>query len=146
MAAKQVSDTRVITTTPEVIFALLADPAQHPVIDGSGTVTGARPGSQRLALGSKFGMDMKMGLPYKIQNTVVEYEEGSRIAWRHFMGHRWRWQLEDLGDGTTRVTETFDWSTAKAPFVIELAKFPAKNLKGIRATLDRLEEMFPGSA
>jgi uncharacterized protein YndB with AHSA1/START domain len=144
MADKQVSDTRVIGTTPEALFALLTDPARHPEIDGSGTVTGHRPGgAQKLELGSKFGMDMKAGLPYKIENTVVEYEENQLIAWRHFMGHRWRWQLTDLGNGNTEVTETFDWSTAKSTFAIEIAKFPAKNLNGIRATLTRLEERFP---
>ncbi|WP_424189155.1 SRPBCC family protein [Actinokineospora sp. G85] len=143
MASRKVSDTRVIGAPAAEIFELLADPAQHSAIDGSGSVRGARPGSQRLALGSKFGMDMKIGLPYKVENTVVEFEEGSLIAWRHFMGHRWRWELQDQGDGTTKVTETFDWSKAGAPWVIELLKFPGKNLKGIRATLDRLEERYP---
>ncbi|WP_156756598.1 SRPBCC family protein [Actinokineospora pegani] len=143
MASRKVSDSRVIGAPAAEIFELLADPAQHPVIDGSGSVRGARPGSQRLALGSKFGMDMKIGLPYKIENTVVEFEEGSLIAWRHFAGHRWRWELQDQGDGTTKVTETFDWSRVGAAWFIELVKFPAKNLKGIRATLDRLEERYP---
>jgi hypothetical protein len=29
---------------------------------------------------SKFGMDMKIGAPYKILNTVVEYDQDRLIA------------------------------------------------------------------
>ncbi|GGS26402.1 hypothetical protein GCM10010171_19880 [Actinokineospora fastidiosa] len=101
---------------------------------------------RRLKLGDRFGMDMKMGLPYKIRNTVVEFEEGRLIAWRHFYGHRWRWQLKDLGDGRTEVTETFDWSTARIGLLLEWVRFPGKNLKSIRATLERLDKMFPAPA
>lgn len=145
MAPRQVSDTRVIDAPAAEIFELLADPAKHPLIDGSGTVLAARStGPRRLKLGEKFGMDMKMGLPYKILNTVVEFEEDRLIAWRHFYGHRWRWQLRDLGDGRTEVTETFDWSTTPIGFLLELVKFPGKNLKAIRATLDRLQQRFAG--
>jgi uncharacterized protein YndB with AHSA1/START domain len=143
MAPRQVSDTRIVDAPAAEIFELLVDPAKHPLIDGSGTVLAARStGPRRLKLGEKFGMDMKMGLPYKILNTVVEFEENQLIAWRHFYGHRWRWQLRDLGDGRTEVTETFDWSTARIGFLLELVKFPGKNLKGIRATLDRLQQRF----
>lgn len=145
MAPRQVSDTRVIDAPAAEIFELLADPAKHPLIDGSGTVLAARStGPRRLKLGDKFGMDMKMGRQYKILNTVVEFEEERLIAWRHFYGHRWRWQLRDLGDGRTEVTETFDWSTARIGFLLELVKFPGKNLKSIRATLDRLQQRFAG--
>ncbi|OLR91311.1 SRPBCC family protein [Actinokineospora bangkokensis] len=147
MPNRQVSDTRVVAAPAAELFALLTDPAKHPELDGSGTVTAVRPGgARRLELGSKFGMDMKLGAAYKIENTVVEFEQDRLIAWRHFFGHRWRWQLEDLGDGRTRVTETFDWSTARWPLGIQLVGFPKKNLQGIRATLDRLEARFSAKA
>jgi hypothetical protein len=62
MGSRQVSRTAIVATTPEKIFGLLADPAQHPLIDGSGTVRAAQPGGpDRLVLGAKFGMDMKLG-------------------------------------------------------------------------------------
>ncbi|MDT8914151.1 SRPBCC family protein [Amycolatopsis sp. PS_44_ISF1] len=145
MGTRQVSRTAVVAASPEQLFELLADPAKHPLIDGSGTVRAHRDGGpDRLSLGARFGMDMKMGAPYKIQNTVVEFEENRLIAWRHFMGHRWRWRLEPLGDGRTEVTETFDWSTAKSPLAIQLAGFPKKNTRGIERTLERLKGMFPG--
>jgi uncharacterized protein YndB with AHSA1/START domain len=145
MGKRQVSVTRTIVAPPETLFELLADPAQHPLIDGSGSVLAARDGGpQRLELGSKFGMDMRIGAPYKILNTVVEFEEDRLIAWRHFNGHRWRWRLEPAGEGRTEVTETFDWSKARMPLLMSLSPFPRKNKAGIQKSLDRLAAMFPG--
>lgn len=132
---------RTVAAPPERIFALLADPAKHPLIDGSGTVVSSRDaGQQRLELGSRFGMDMKVGISYRITNKVVEYEEGRLIAWRHFAGHRWRWQLTPSDEGT-EVTESFDWSRAPAGLFYPLAGVPEKNRKAIEGTLKRLEQV-----
>ena len=49
------------------------------------------------------------------------------IAWSHLGGHRWRWELEPVGDSQTRVTETFDGSTAKLPFVLRAAGYPERH-------------------
>lgn len=141
--AKQrlVSTRRVIAADRQRIFDVLADPEMHPVIDGSGTVREIQAGGpERLAKGARFGMAMKAGASYKILNTVVEFEEGARIAWRHFHGHRWRYQLQDV-DGGTEVTETFDWSRARSPRFLELARYPTRNLAGMEATLERLERL-----
>ncbi|MFD4194765.1 SRPBCC family protein [Amycolatopsis thermoflava] len=143
MRKRQVSATRIVAAPPEKIFELLADPSKHPLIDGSGTVLAAQSGGpERLTLGSRFGMDMKMGANYKILNTVVEFDENRLIAWRHFNGHRWRWQLKPREDGSTEVTETFDWSTARIPLLIDLSFFPRKNKQAIDKTLDRLVNLF----
>jgi uncharacterized protein YndB with AHSA1/START domain len=140
---KRISRTRVINAPAGQIFELLADPTKHAELDGSGSVAGSvSTDSRRLELGSRFGMRMRLGLPYSIRNTVVEFEDGSLIAWRHFSGHRWRWQLRDRGDGSSEVTETFDWSTARSPRVIELMGFPERNRQGIEATLDGLQKRF----
>ena len=145
MGTRQVSRSAVIAAAPEQIFGLLADPAQHPLIDGSGMVRASRASAPaRLSLGAEFGMDMRMGVPYRIQNTVVEFEENRLIAWRHFFGHRWRWLLEPAGDGRTEVTETFDWSTARSPLGIRLLGYPKRNAEAIEKTLARLDGMFPG--
>ena len=139
---RKVSEQRVIAADRQALFDIIADPSMHPVIDGSGTVTGTRPDGlpDRLALGTTFGMDMKQGAAYKITNTVVEFEEGSLIAWRHLHGHRWRYEFRDV-EGGTEVTETFDWSTAKLKLPLELAGFPERNRKGMEATLVRLDEL-----
>jgi uncharacterized protein YndB with AHSA1/START domain len=138
MADRVISVSRLIKAPPEAIFDLLADPAKHGLIDGSGMVQKSRSGEGRLALGSKFGMDMKMGpLPYRISNTVVEFEENRLIAWAHVGKHRWRYRLEPV-DGGTNVTEEFDWSTSALPKAIELMGYPKKHVGNIERTLDRL--------
>lgn len=138
---RTISTSRVIAADRQALFDIVADPSMHPVIDGSGSVTAVR-GDIPDRLGDRvtFGMDMHRGVRYPITNTVVEFDEGERLAWRHFSGHRWRYEFADT-DGGTRVTETFDWSTARTPRALELAGFPKKNLRGMRATLARLDEL-----
>ena len=143
---------RFIPAPAAAIFDLLADPARHRDIDGSGTVQGPPAGSQRLVLGSTFGMDMKAGFGYTMVNTVVEFETDRRIAWqprpdkaflRPFVGGRiWRYELEPSDDGGTVVTETFDWSTSKSTQYVELMGWPKRNEANVNATLDRLVAYF----
>jgi uncharacterized protein YndB with AHSA1/START domain len=140
-AGRSVSVCKEIAAPGEAVFDLLADPSKHPLLDGSGTVLASRGATARLSLGSRFAMSMRQGLPYRVTNTVVEFEEGRRIAWRHAGAHVWRWQLEPLEDDRTRVTETFDWSTALAPGVVELLGYPQRNERSMVATLDRLERL-----
>lgn len=137
-----VSDSIEIEAPPETVFRILADPRQHARIDGSGSVRELVRGPERLSKGAHFGMDMKLfGLPYRIRNTVVEFEQDRRIAWRHFGGHRWRYVLEPTATGT-RVTESFDYSRygIGPRLVVELAGFPARNRAGIAATLRTLKQ------
>ena len=135
---RQVSASRVIAADAQALFDVVADPSLHHVIDGSGSVKGVRGGSRKLALGDKFSTTMRIGVPYLITNKVVEYTEGRRIAWAHIGGWRWRYEFEPV-EGGTRVTETFDWSTSKAGFYIEMMKWAPKNQKSIEQTLGRLE-------
>ena len=138
---RSVSVWRVVDAEPSAIFDVLADPRQHPVIDGSGTVRGVRwPEGERLRLGSRFGATMRQGVPYVIRNRVVEHDQDRRIAWRHLMGHRWRYELEPV-EGGTRVTETFDWSTARIPWLIERGGFPESHPPNMAATLERLDAL-----
>jgi uncharacterized protein YndB with AHSA1/START domain len=144
---KSVSVERVIAAPPEKIFDVLADPAQHPVIDGSGTVKHARSKEpERLTLGAKFGMSMRLGIPYVITNTVVEFDENRLIAWRHFGGHRWRYELEPAAGGT-RVRETYDWSTAilGTRLYIEMTGWPKRADEAMTKTLERLDAHVTGS-
>ncbi|HKY16654.1 MAG TPA: SRPBCC family protein [Microthrixaceae bacterium] len=137
LARRQTSVSRVIAASPQQLFDVLTDASLHAVIDGSGTVRGAR-GSERLTMGSKFGMEMKIGVPYRTSNVVVEFEPNRRIAWRHAVRHRWRFTLEEV-EGGTEVTETFDWSTALVPKFIELAGYPARHEPNMERTLERLD-------
>lgn len=142
---QMVSVSRVIDATPEEIFAVIADPSKHPVIDGSGMVKGERFGPDELtAVGDKFGMKMSFnGIPYRITSTVKEFEKDRLIAWAHFGKHRWRYELEPV-EGGTRVTETFDWSTALVPKAIELAGYPKQHPANMEKTLERLDQHLTG--
>ncbi|WAX57121.1 SRPBCC family protein [Jatrophihabitans cynanchi] len=141
MSAYLVSESKVIAAPARRLFDIVADPAMHPVMDGSGSVQASRSGGPtRLELGSKFGMDMKLGAPYKITNTVIEFDEPNVIAWRHFNGHVWRYLFEPV-DGGTRVTEQWDARPAKNRLFLRISGFPARNRAGIIATLDKLAEL-----
>jgi uncharacterized protein YndB with AHSA1/START domain len=139
---------RVIAAPPEAIFELLADPRHHHEIDGSGTVRDAKDAPERLTLGAKFGMSMHLGIGYSMESTVIEFEEGRRIAWQtrppnslaaKIAGGRiWRYELEPV-DGGTRVRESWDISQER----IKLFVLPArgKTRKAMEQTLARIDEI-----
>lgn len=134
-----------VTAAPPAIFELLADPARHGELDGSGTVKDTVSGPAPLYDGAKFSVKMKQfGLPYRITSTVVEFEPDRRIAWRHPAGHVWRWELAEAAPGVTTVTETFDYSAAAPAKVFELMGMPDKNASGITSTLEGLQRRFHG--
>lgn len=139
---KIISITKFVSAPPQAIFDLLADPRKHNLIDGSGSVQAARlDAPERLSLGAKFGMDMKIGLKYRITNEVVEFDEPRQIGWRHMGGHIWRYIIEPV-EGGSQVTEQFDWNQNKAPLMLKLMNAQSKNKKSIEATLDRLAAHF----
>jgi hypothetical protein len=140
--AKVVSRSTIVPAPAQMIFDLLADPRRHGEIDGSGSIQSAQiDAPERLSLDATFGMQMKIGVRYKITNTVVEFEEGKTIAWRHFGGHIWRYILEPV-DGGTKVTEQFDWNKSKSPLILKLRKSPQDNAKSIEKTLENLVRRF----
>jgi uncharacterized protein YndB with AHSA1/START domain len=138
--ADVISVSRVIPAPAQQIFDLLADPAMHPVLDGSGTVKASRGRNpERLSLGARFGMDMRLGGPYRVTNEVTEFEEGRRIAWRHMARYTWRYELEPE-NGTTKVTESFDTTTGLVPaFIIRLLGFFRRNEESMRKTLENID-------
>lgn len=143
MDGKTVSVERIINAPASEIFALVADAGKHASFDGSGTVQHAAQESIPLSKGSKFGMSMKMGLPYKTTNTVIEYEPDRRIAWQTTMlgglvgGRIWRYELEPVDNGTL-VRETWDISRDKQAAVLKRTGMPKEAEKGMRATLERI--------
>jgi hypothetical protein len=142
--ARRVSRRVTVPAPPAEIFALVANPHRHPELDGSGTVRDTPvTGPDRLSTGAKFSVGMKqLGLPYKITSTVTGFEEDRLVEWQHPMGHRWRWELEEIAPGTTQVTETFDYTDARSPKVLELLGQPKQNAAGITKTLQALAARF----
>jgi len=121
-----VSATGTVPASPDAVFDCLRRPANHSELSGDGTVKGSRTGDEELSMDSRFGMKMKVGVPYRVSSKVVEFEQDHLIAWCHFGGHRWRWELEPV-DGGTQVTETFDMSTAKFTPALRLAGYPKRH-------------------
>ena len=139
---------RIIAAPPAPIFNLLADPRRHPDIDGSGSVKHVKQTPDRLSLGAKFGMAMKVGLPYSMVSEVIEFEDGRRIAWQtrppsslgaRFGGGRiWRYELEPVGSGT-RVRESWDISQEKIKAIVRPAR--KRTREAMEKTLERIEEL-----
>lgn len=138
-----VSATARVDASPAEVFALLRSPSSHALFDGSGTVVASQAGGPaKLSLNDRFHMSMRRGVPYRMWNTVVEFEPDRLIAWRQEWGHHvWRYELKP-SDAGTLVTETFDWSTCRAKWLIRAIRAPQTNLASIKATLRRLQEHF----
>lgn len=135
-----VSSERVIAAPAQAIFDILADPAKHSVIDGSGTVTATRT-QQRLALGEAFGMSMNNHrLSYKTNPIVTEFEEGRVVAWRNKGGPTWRYELFRAEDGT-RVVETYDLATMRGGSLIKLTGIARRTQQNMARTLERLDRL-----
>jgi Polyketide cyclase / dehydrase and lipid transport len=126
------------------LFDQIADPHRHHDLDGSGTVRDSDvKGPHRLSEGDKFTVAMtQFGVPYKITSKATAVQENHLVEWEHPLGHRWRWELSEVSPGTTKVTETFDYSTAKVPFVVELMGYHKKNAEGIESTLTGLADRY----
>jgi uncharacterized protein YndB with AHSA1/START domain len=147
---KVVSVDRVIQAPAGALFAVVADATRHPEIDGSGQLVKAKDGApHQLTMGSTFGMSMKMGVPYSMSNTVVEFEQDRRIAWQtvqagplgRFLGGRiWRYEFEPV-DGGTKVTESWDLSQDKQAIFLKHRKIAQSTATAMSKTLDRLAEI-----
>lgn len=133
-----------VKASARTIFDLLADPAKHALIDGSGSVKGALSGPQRLYLGAKFGMSMRIKVPYRITNEVVTFDEDREIAWRHLMRWEWRYKLTPIDDNRTLVREEFDARPSRSRRWLEMTGALKANPIMMAKTLVRLKEHVEG--
>jgi uncharacterized protein YndB with AHSA1/START domain len=137
---------RIVTATREIpagaadIFELIADPSLQPSWDGNDNLSEAPPGQRVRAVGDVFTMTTTSGNVR--ENHVVEFTEGRLIAWRpaepgqNPPGHVWRWELDPLDAGRTRVTHTYDWTQ-----LTDERRFPraqSTTADRLQASLDRL--------
>jgi len=138
-----VSASRDISAAAETIFELIADPAQQPRWDGNDNLRQAEAGQRVRAVGAVFTMTLRRGGVR--QNTIVEFEEGRRIAWRPNVpgkpqpGHLWRWELEPIDEARTRVTHTYDWTE-----LTDRSRYPrarATTSERLAASLERLAQL-----
>ena len=127
-----VSVDRVIEAPAAAIFAIVADAARHPEIDGSGQLVKAKDGAPRAA---DAGLDLRhvdearRALHHDQHRHRVRAGPPHRLAdrrWRdrsgRFLGGRiWRYELEPV-DGGTKVTESWDISPGQAGFFLKNPK------------------------
>ena len=130
----------IINAPISKIFDVIANPQMHPIIDGSNSVRSVIKGPTRLALGSKFGMNMEIGVKYRITNTVVEFEENKLIAWRHLARWIWRYELKEISATQTVVIESFDGTKTPLNLWLKVRKAYPSTQKAVAKTLVRLKE------
>lgn len=142
-----VSAFRAVAAPAEEIFELIADPAQQPRWDGNDNLSSAEPGQRVTAVGDVF-ITVLTHDGVTRENHVVEFVEGRLIAWRPAEpgrtppGHLWRWELEPIGEGLTRVTHTYDWSRLQDPNRLERAR--STTSEKLLASVDRLAALVEG--
>jgi uncharacterized protein YndB with AHSA1/START domain len=124
MADDRVSATMVINAPAKAIFAVLADPAQHAAIDGTGWVCTTLDSTSLTTVGQIFRMAMyHPNHPdgrYQTANRVKVFDPPRTISWEPgydagdgtlgFGGWIWRYDLTPAGPSTTTVTLSYDWS------------------------------------
>ncbi|TWS22044.1 polyketide cyclase [Tsukamurella sputi] len=137
-----VSASRDVAAPADLVFALIADPSRQPEWDGNDNLTEAAPGQRVRAVGDVFTMTLTNGQVRA--NRVTEFDEGRLIAWlpspldEPAPGHLWRWELEPLADGGTRVTHTYDWTQLHDEQRLPRAR--ATTADRLAASVDRLAE------
>jgi uncharacterized protein YndB with AHSA1/START domain len=141
-----VSVNRMLAAPADRIFELIADPVRQPSWDGNDNLASAAPGQRVRRVGDMFTMTLTNGAVR--ENHVVEFIEGSQIAWlpaekgMQPPGHLWRWQLEPVTAELTSVTHTYDWTALTDKTRLERAR--ATTADKLRASLDRLAELARG--
>lgn len=141
------SASREIAAAPEVIFELIADPAQQPRWDGNDNLTEAAGGQRVHAVGDVFRTLIYTG-DYR-ENHIVEFEEGRRIAWlpseegKQPPGHLWRWEIEPAGPGRSKVTHTYDWTQLTEEK--RLVRARATTADKLAASIERLAALSEGA-
>jgi uncharacterized protein YndB with AHSA1/START domain len=135
-----VSATRVITASADRIFELIAEPSSQPSWDGNNNLASSAPGQRVRQVGDVFTTTLTNGAVR--ENHVVEFIEGSKIAWRPAEpkkqppGHLWRWELNPINATLTSVTHTYDWTALTDSTRLDRARSTTPDM--LRESMDRL--------
>lgn len=154
MANESVSATIIINAPAAVIFSVLADPAKHAAIDGTGWVRESLGNKPLTADGQIFRMAMyHPNHPdgnYQMANRVKLFNPPSTISWEpgneaedgtlSIPGWTWRYDLTPAGPSNTTVTLSYDWSAVPDSIRehIGFPPFPPEHLANSLAHLAQL--------
>lgn len=144
----------VIDAPAVVVFGLLADPAAHAAIDGTGWVGQALDNEPLTAAGPIFRMSMYHAEHpdghYRTANRVQVIDRPNTISWEtgydtgngelSFGGWVWRYDLAPAGPSSTAVTLSYDWS-AVPDSIREYLSFPPFARDHLTGSLARLGEL-----
>ncbi len=154
----QVSVSRSIAAPAAKIFQVLADPANHPALDGSGMLRAApgQPAPSRAGDTFLTAMYLPELGNYLMLNRITAFEQDRRIAWEPTpgdavasqntglplgasQGYNWSYQFEPDGDATI-VTELFDCTEA-AQSIRDAVEDGRNWVPAMHQTLERLAAM-----
>jgi uncharacterized protein YndB with AHSA1/START domain len=150
-----ITATTTVDAPADTVFSILADPAQHAAIDGTGWVRESLDGRTLTEAGQIFRIAMFHGNHpdghYEMANKVVHFDRPHAIAWEpgqrpsdgadlEFGGWIWRYDLTAEDQAHTRVTLTYDWS-AVPPYLREHIQFPPFGIEHLHNSLDHLAEL-----
>ncbi|MGP0110097.1 MAG: SRPBCC family protein [Acidimicrobiales bacterium] len=154
MAEQRVSATKIIEAPAAAAFAVLADPASHAAIDGTGWVREALDSDPLTAPGQIFRMSMYHVMhpdgTYEVANRIQMLDPPSTISWEpgsdtrdgtlNFGGWIWRYDLKPAGPTKTTVTLTYYWSAVPDAIRehIGFPPFPPEHLSNSLAHLAEL--------
>jgi uncharacterized protein YndB with AHSA1/START domain len=124
MTYELITVSTTVDAPADTVFAVLADPAKHSAIDGTGWVRESLDGQPLSQRGQTFRMamyhDNHPDGDYEMANTVRVFEPPRAIAWEAgqagpdgeigYGGWIWRYDLMPAGSDQTKVTLTYDWS------------------------------------
>ena len=103
----------VIAAAPDDVWELIADPVSLGELDDGVIVEPDRPG-ERPGVRSRYRAMLRVGpVPVGGEVEIVEFAPGRELAWTSLTGidQRLRLRVRDLGDGRTRLTLRFGYSS-----------------------------------
>ena len=160
MPEENMSASTTISAPADAVFAVLADPANHPAIDGTGWVVKPIDDGKLAEPGQVFRMAMyhpnHPAGSYEMANLVTEFAAPHTIAWTpgqnvddgdgeiKYGGWIWRYDLAEGASGTD-VTLSYDWSAVPA-FLREHISFPPFGSEHLTNSLSHLAEVVSARA
>ncbi|RAV18016.1 polyketide cyclase [Mycolicibacterium sp. GF69] len=162
MTEQRIQATATVNAGIESVFDVLADPATHQAIDGTGWVREPLDGEPLTEIGQVFRMGMYHDNHpekyYEMANRVEVLDRPRAIGWLpgqgpeqrghlmnstelEFGGWLWRYDLEPAGANHTAVTLTYDWSGVASHLRdIEFPPFEPQHLDNSLTNLATLAE------
>ena len=155
MTEEQMQATITVNAPIESVFDVLADPSTHQTIDGTGWVRESLDGKRLTETDQIFRMAMyhenHPDKNYEMANKVVAFDPPRAIAWEpgqdaandgnlSFGGWSWRYDLAPVGQSSTQVTLSYDWSAVPS-YLREHIQFPPFDPQHLDNSLKHLADL-----